>query len=495
MMLLKKTIIAFLSASFCLPTLAAKDSSFSELDQVTKKAKQPQSQKNQEIIAYVNQRLDEYEQWREEYTKDLDEKRLALIEQWGSAEVSDQTVDVEYSVDNRVRKVIDYDTNIATVSVLVDSSLQMDEAKKLLEKQIQLPNGEILNTKQAQLFQDEIDYSLQQEEKAKAFVLKQTQLQMNEIDVQAERLISANTNIPDELIYQRAHSKKIALIKEAKPRMQTISQLYASKRQELNTRLSLVDKQKVENSERRSHVVNAQRHHTETKQAKVNNEKKTEEPISAVTQVLAPEKKEAESHTQIAPLPMKKMVSYKVKLPNNSLAKRAHQYQSLATQESSKWSIAPSLVMAIMHTESAFRPEAKSHVPAFGLMQVVPTSAGRDVNKRIHNIDAPMKEADLYQPDFNVETGTAYLHILNSKYLKNIKNEQSRLYCMIAAYNTGAGNVARAFNDNRSTNIREAVDKINRMTSEQVYAQLIDRLPYDETKNYLKKVSSRMDLY
>ncbi|MDG4869371.1 transglycosylase SLT domain-containing protein, partial [Guyparkeria sp. 1SP6A2] len=97
----------------------------------------------------------------------------------------------------------------------------------------------------------------------------------------------------------------------------------------------------------------------------------------------------------------------------------------MAIKESDKWSLDPALVMAIMHSESAFRPQAKSHVPAFGLMQIVPSTAGHDVNRLLHNIDAPMTEADLYHPDINVETGTAYLNILNSRYLKDITDEQS----------------------------------------------------------------------
>jgi membrane-bound lytic murein transglycosylase C len=69
------------------------------------------------------------------------------------------------------------------------------------------------------------------------------------------------------------------------------------------------------------------------------------------------------------------------------------------------------------------------------------------------------------------------------------------LYCVIAAYNTGAGNVARAFNKDRSTSIGKASKVINQMTPQQVYDHLVVNLPYDETKNYLKKVNSRIALY
>ena len=85
------------------------------------------------------------------------------------------------------------------------------------------------------------------------------------------------------------------------------------------------------------------------------------------------------------------------------------------------------------------------------------------------------------------------MHILYYKYLKTIKNKESRLYCAIAAYNTGAGNVAKAFTGTH--NIKRASKIINQLTPQEVYAKLIKNLPYDETKKYLKKVSKRIKMY
>ena len=67
------------------------------------------------------------------------------------------------------------------------------------------------------------------------------------------------------------------------------------------------------------------------------------------------------------------------------------------------------------------------------------------------------------------------------------------MYCTIAAYNTGAGNVSKAFNG--TTNINKAAKIINNMTSDQVYKRLMKKLPYNETKKYLYKVNNRMGMY
>lgn len=218
MRLFKKTTIAlslisFYSLAFTTHSYATgtdkinSNSAFAELDQATKKANRSQEEINQEFIDYINQRLDEYEQWREDYTKDLDEQRQALINQWGSAEISDKATDVEYSSDNTVKKVIDYDNNTATVSLLVDSSVSEDQAKQQLAN-TQLPDGATFDVNNAQVTEEAVDYSPQREDQEKSFIVEQTQQQMNEYDVQAERLIAANTGIPDDFIYQRAYGKK-----------------------------------------------------------------------------------------------------------------------------------------------------------------------------------------------------------------------------------------------------------------------------------------------
>lgn len=185
----------------------------------------------------------------------------------------------------------------------------------------------------------------------------------------------------------------------------------------------------------------------------------------------------------------KKVVSISIDMPSDSMIKKAKDIKPQVEKYSKDEKIEPALIYAIVQSESSFNPMAKSYIPAYGLMQIVPKSAGKDATAKIHGKARLLSSSELYNSKKNIRYGSAYLNILYYRYLKAINNPESRYYCTIAAYNTGAGNVAKAFIG--STNINKAAVEINKMTPKQVYNTLMKKLPYDETKNYLKKVNSR----
>ena len=188
-----------------------------------------------------------------------------------------------------------------------------------------------------------------------------------------------------------------------------------------------------------------------------------------------------------------KIYSVRVKLPKDTMIKRSKVYYKEVKLNAKKQKLPLPLVYAIMHSESSFNPRARSHIPAYGLMQIVPKTAGRDTYKYLYKKDKLVSGSYLYNSDNNIKMGSAYLHILYYKYLKKIKNPDSRLYCTIAAYNTGAGNIAYAFT--KKYNMNKAAPLINKLTPKQVYNKLMKDLRWDEPKHYLKKVSSRMAAY
>ena len=189
----------------------------------------------------------------------------------------------------------------------------------------------------------------------------------------------------------------------------------------------------------------------------------------------------------------KQRIVVTIPMPKVAVSSKAGRYKTPVKNSSDKWKIDTALVLAVIHTESSFNPMARSHVPAYGLMQIVPRSAGQDASALIYGNSKMLSSHYLYTPNKNINVGTAYLHILDKRYLRKIKNPESRLYCTIAAYNTGAGNVARAFTG--KTSVTKAAAKINAMTPFQVYNHLLRNLPHNETKNYLKRVVSRYEAY
>lgn len=175
------------------------------------------------------------------------------------------------------------------------------------------------------------------------------------------------------------------------------------------------------------------------------------------------------------------------------LPPRARPFQEPVDEFGGSRGLERSLVFAIIETESAFNPLARSPAPAYGLMQIVPSSAGLDATQVLFGRSRILAPSYLYDSSRNIEVGAVYLEILLGRYLKGIRDPQSRLYCAIAAYNTGAGNVFRAFTG--QTRPTAAFAKINAMTPKDVYRHLIWNLPYEETRNYLAKVVERMKKY
>lgn len=170
---------------------------------------------------------------------------------------------------------------------------------------------------------------------------------------------------------------------------------------------------------------------------------------------------------------------------SNRAVKQADKYRPLVHQFAQQYDISPSLVFAIIRTESNFNPYAVSSAPAYGLMQLVPTSGGREAYRRAKGKDVAPSRDYLFDPANNVELGTAYLNVLMFNQLEDVAHNVSREYCVIAAYNTGPSNVFRTFSRNRV----EAVNQINGLQPDDLYDRLRQNLPYQETRQYLERVT------
>ncbi|WP_435627555.1 murein transglycosylase domain-containing protein [Candidatus Ferrigenium straubiae] len=177
----------------------------------------------------------------------------------------------------------------------------------------------------------------------------------------------------------------------------------------------------------------------------------------------------------------------KFAMVSNFANKQAEKYRPLVEKYAKTYDVSPSLVFAIMRTESNFNPFAVSSAPAYGLMQLVPSSGGRDAYKRAKGANEMPSKQYLFNAENNIELGVAYLNVLAFDELDEVADPVSREYCVISAYNTGPGNVLRAFGGS-SKNRDGALDEINRMAAPAVYDRLRAKLPYAETRQYLQKV-------
>ena len=173
-----------------------------------------------------------------------------------------------------------------------------------------------------------------------------------------------------------------------------------------------------------------------------------------------------------------------IPMVTNFSHKQAEKYRTVVAQFAERYQISPSLIFAIIRTESNFNPFAVSSAPAYGLMQLVPTSGGRDAYRKAKGEDKAPSRDYLFDPDNNIELGTAYLNVLTYSQLDDVTDKVSREYCVISAYNTGAGNVFKTFAKDQRT----ALQQINALQPSTLYDRLRSGLPYQETRDYLAKV-------
>lgn len=170
---------------------------------------------------------------------------------------------------------------------------------------------------------------------------------------------------------------------------------------------------------------------------------------------------------------------------------RQEKYSQYVIAAAKRYNLSPALIYGIIETESSFNPYAVSPANAYGLMQVVPATAGKDVYNLVKKKSGEPTKEVLFSPENNIDIGSAYLHILQTRYLVKVSNKVSQEYSMISAYNGGTGNVLKTFDADRT----RAMSKINQTSTSNVYKKLRYDHPRTESRNYLEKVTKAKKNY
>ncbi len=110
-------------------------------------------------------------------------------------------------------------------------------------------------------------------------------------------------------------------------------------------------------------------------------------------------------------------------------AGRVEGYRDLVWRHARRQALPTELVEAVILHESGGDPRAVSDRGARGLMQITPI-AEREVLRR-----TPMAGGDLFDPDYNLAVGTAYLRMMLDRF-------DGDLHLALAAYHAGPTRIA-----------------------------------------------------
>ena len=106
-------------------------------------------------------------------------------------------------------------------------------------------------------------------------------------------------------------------------------------------------------------------------------------------------------------------------------------YEAIVRTHARNYDLPPTLLAAVIYSESKFDPSARSGAGAVGLMQLLPDTA-RGIAARTGGDGFVV--SDLLDPEINVRYGSWYLRNLLNRYDDDLRTA-------LAAYHAGPGNV------------------------------------------------------
>ncbi len=144
-------------------------------------------------------------------------------------------------------------------------------------------------------------------------------------------------------------------------------------------------------------------------------------------------------------------------------------YAAFVNRAAEEYEFAPSLLFALIYTESGFDPDAVSSADAKGLMQL--TDDTFEWAQQRAGVNPLMPPQQLFDPETNIHYGAFVLYLLHQQF--------GNLDTALAAYNAGQGRVKGWLEDPRYSD-----DGVT-----------LQEIPYPETAAYGEKIAKAQEMY
>ncbi len=455
------TILLTLASALCCYEISAQ----TPLDSLKSAFEDQIGQTTDEFRQYSQQAIDEYNEYTRQAAKDYEQYLEAIADIWGQEGIMDNTPTewVEYGDDFKSRSIVDFDNGMITVEVmLADDGASEEELLAQAISRLLASRGSTCP------YQSTVDVSEPLTQKPILDGLVDFSgydlTQAHDTERKAPAAESEGPKAPPAPTVRGERLPEREGTRPPKPATPA--------REEKEDRPTMADR--ILGSETK----------TET-------DIKSPADREAVAKAVA-EQSVKSYKTYTDGTDARRAVAVTLSLVTDNLSKNAALYKDIIAEFSEKFQIEQALIFAVMEQESRFNPEAQSWVPAYGLMQLVPKSGGFDAYRYVYGKEWVPTKSYLFNPRNNIELGTAYLRILENQF-SDIEDPHCRRLCVIAGYNTGAGNVSRAFTGN--TNLRKALPLINQYGYKRLYDHLTTKLSTEEARNYVSGVSQRREKY
>ncbi len=452
------------------------------VDSIRKQFEKDAVQAVSDFEAYSKKAREEYEKYEAQARADYSRYTRSIKQTWGGDSIIDNTPTkwVEYSDDYQSRSIVDFDKGKIIVEVALEDNGTTNPS--VINARLAAAIEEILNSRgstcpypssvdvskpltTAPVLEGLVDFSMYRSDTSLASTGKAP--------------LPASTAPPTPTV----KGKKLSLNQSQTQKVTTDS---------TTTGITMARRKQEEGNKGNDNPLADKRKEAhERAEQKVQTWQKDAEKTSIVKAIVTQSKKETVK-VKGEDGKVRQVVQIQMSLVSDNLSKNATLYKEFVEEFSRVFQIEQPLIFAVMEQESRFNPEATSWVPAYGLMQLVPTSGGLDAYNYVYRKSWVPTRSYLFVPRNNIELGTAYLRVLMNQFA-SVSDPNCRRLCVIAGYNTGAGNVSRAFTG--ATNLNKAIPLINKCNYEQLYDHLTNRLSTSEARNYVSGVSKRREKY